>query len=442
MAFVRCRFPERLIYIRTGGVSRTLTLTTAKQALAATALAGVMGWTLYASGMQIAHQSILSLKSDQIAAARAAHDEVLAELVSYREKVAAITGDLQRSYAQANDLAMQGLDAQKEIVAVERRLSSPGRSDAAKQKDQAQLEQLEQKYVGFENGRHQIERERERLRAQLADIDERMSRLASKGELESDVLDLRQAVLQRDLATSQRDSLATENKRLSERLERMQVAQKQMFDQVASLADGGISQIEKTLRKTGLNVEELLGKQEANRGGPFVPADLPDLGREDLNSAMRLLSDQIDRWDGLARLMDNLPLGYPVKTPRVTSGFGYRRDPFTGDLAEHSGIDFRGEKGDVALATAPGTVVYVGDRGNYGMTVDIDHGMGLSTRFAHLEEALVKVGDEVQVGASVALIGNSGRSTGRHLHYEVRYNGQPYNPKELIRVKRYVQKNQ
>ncbi|SBV95333.1 putative Peptidase M23B [uncultured Alphaproteobacteria bacterium] len=442
MAFLRRRFPERMIYIRTGGVSRTMTLTTTKQILMTTVLAGALGWTVYASGMQLAHEAILSLKSDQIAAARAAHDEVLAELVSYREKVAALTGDLQSSYARANDLAMQGVDLQKEIVAVERRMSSSGRSDAAKQKDQAQLDALEQKYVGVETARAQIERERERLRKQLAEIDQRMSRLASKGEVENDVLELRQAVLQRDLATSQRDTLVAENKRLSDRLERIQSAQKQLFDQVAGLADGGITQIEKTLRKTGLNVDELLGKQEANRGGPFVPADLPDLGREDLNTAMRSLSEQIDRWDGLARLMDNLPLGYPVKTPRITSGFGYRRDPFTGELAEHSGIDFRGEKGDVALATAPGTVVYVGDRGNYGLTVDIDHGMGLVTRFAHLEEALVKVGDELQTGGPVALIGNSGRSTGRHLHYEVRYNGQPYNPKELIRVKRYVQKNQ
>ncbi len=442
MAFLRRRFPERLIYIRTGGNSRAITLSTAKQALMTSVVVGALGWTVYASGMQVAHEAILSLKSDQVAAARAAHGEVLAELVSYREKVAALTGDLQSSYARANDLAVQGIEIQKEIVAVERRLGSPGRSDAAKQKDQAQLEALEQKYAAVEGNRLQIERERDRLRVQLAEIDRRMSRVATQGEVSSEVLELRQAVLQRDLAMSQRDTLLTENKRLTERLDRIQSAQKQMFEQVASLADGGISQIEKTLRKTGLNVDELLGKQEANRGGPFVPADLPDLGREDLNSAMRLLSDQIDRWDGLARLMDNLPLGYPVKTPRVTSGFGYRRDPFTGELAEHTGIDFRGEKGDVALATAPGTVVYVGDRGNYGLTVDIDHGMGLVTRFAHLEEALVKVGDEVPAGGTVALIGNSGRSTGRHLHYEVRYNGQPYNPKELIRVKRYVQKNQ
>lgn len=442
MAFLRRRFPERMIYIRTGGNSRTMTLSTAKQVLMTTVVVGAVGWTVYASGMQIAHQSILSLKSDQVAAARAAHDEVLAELVSYREKVAALTGDLQNSYARANELAMQGVEVQKEIVAVERRMSAVGRTDALKQKDQAQLESLEQKYAGIETGRQQVERERDRLRRQLADMDRRMERLAAKGQVESDVLDLRQAVLQRDLAASQRDNLVSENKRLSERLERIQSAQKQLFEQVASLADGGISQIEKTLKKTGLNVDELLGKQEANRGGPFVPADLPDLGREDLNGAMRSLSEQIDRWDGLARLMENLPLGYPVKTPRVTSGFGYRRDPFTGDLAEHSGIDFRGEKGDLALATAPGTVVYVGDRGNYGLSVDIDHGMGLVTRFAHLEEALVKVGDELQVGSTVALIGNSGRSTGRHLHYEVRYNGQPYNPKELIRVKRYVQKNQ
>ena len=431
-----------MIFIRTGGASRTLNLSTSRQVLITAVVAGALGWTAYASTMQIAHEAILSLKTDQVEAARTAHDEILAEVVSYREKIAALTGDLQNSYSRANALAMRGIELQKEMVAVERRLGTPNRSEAAKQKDQAQYDALEARYGQTETERHQIEAERARLRSQLAEIDGRMVRLAENGSVENDILDLRQAVLQRDLALNQRDSLLGENKRLADRLSRIQNAQKQMFEQVASLADGGIAQIEKTLKKTGLNVDELLGKQDANRGGPLVPADLPDLGREDLNSAMQSLSVQIDRWDGLARLMDNLPLGYPVKTPRVTSGFGYRRDPFTGALAEHMGIDFRGEKGDVALATAPGTVVYVGDRGSYGIMVEIDHGMGLTTRYGHLEEALVKVGDEVQAGTAVALVGNTGRSTGRHLHYEVRYNGEPYNPKELIRVKRYVQKNQ
>jgi murein DD-endopeptidase MepM/ murein hydrolase activator NlpD len=442
MAWLRRRFPERLIYIRTEGASRTISLSTSRQALMATVVLGAMGWTIYASGMQLAHEALLSFKSNQVEEARAAHDEVLAEVVSYREKIAVLTADLQKSYARASDLAMQGIAVQKEMMSLERRMGAPGRTDAAKQRDQAQFEALELKYAALETGRQEIETERGRLRSQLEELDSRMRRLAAARKVEGDVIELRQAVLQRDLALSQRDTLVTENKRLGERLLRIQGAQKQIFEQMGALADGGIAQIEKTLKKTGLNVEELLGKQEASRGGPFVPADLPDLGREDLNAAMKDLSEQIDRWDGLSRLMEILPLGYPVQTPRITSGFGYRRDPFTGKLADHSGIDFRGEKGDIALSTAPGTVIFVGDRGNYGTVVDVDHGMGFTTRYAHLDEASVKVGDEVQAGAKVGLIGNTGRSTGRHLHYEVRYNGQLYNPKELIRVKRYVQKNQ
>ncbi len=407
-----------------------------------TALIGVVGWTLYATGMQVAHEAILSLKSNQVEAARAAYDEVLAEVVSYRERIAAITEDMQKGYVRANDLTLQGVDLQKKMMTLERRMGSPNRAEAAKQRDQSQFDTLENKYASLEKNRHEIEAEREHLRSQLAEIDGRMRRLADKGKVEGDIVELRQAVLQRDLAIFQRDKLVSENKRLGDRLLRIQGAQKQIFEQVFALADGGIAQIEKTLKKTGLNVEELLGKQEANRGGPFIPADLPDLGREDLNAAMKDLSGQIDRWDGLSRLMEILPLGYPVQAPRITSGFSYRRDPFTGELAEHTGIDFRGEKGDFALATAPGTVIFVGDRGNYGTVVDVDHGMGFTTRYAHLDEGLVKAGDDVQVGAKLGLIGSSGRSTGRHLHYEVRYNGRPYNPKELIRVKRYVQKNQ
>ncbi len=441
-AWLRHRFPERLIYIRTDGASRTISLTTARQATLAVFFLGAVGWTIYASGMQVAHEAILAFKSNQIEQARAAHDEVLAEVMSYREGIADLTKELQKTYARAAEISQKGVVLQKEMVLLERRMGASNRSDAAKQRDQSQFEAMEGKYAALESNRQSVEAERDRLHGQLAELDTRMRHLAEKGKVEEDTLELRQAVLQRDLAISQRDKLMAENKRLGDRLLRIQGAQKQIFEQVSALADGGIAQIEKTLKKTGLNVEELLGKQEANRGGPFIPADLPDLGRADLNEAMKDLSEQIDRWDGLSRLMEILPLGYPVQTPRITSGFGYRRDPFTGELADHSGIDFRGEKGDIALATAPGSVVFVGDRGNYGLVVDVDHGMGFVTRYAHLEAASVKAGDEVQVGAKLGLIGSSGRSTGRHLHYEVRYNGQPYNPKELIRVKRYVQKNQ
>ena len=263
-AFLRRRFPERMIFIRTGGASRTLNLSTSRQVLITAVVAGALGWTAYASTMQIAHEAILSLKTDQVEAARTAHDEILAEVVSYREKIAALTGDLQNSYSRANALAMRGIELQKEMVAVERRLGAPNRSEAAKQKDQAQYDALEAKYGQTETERHQIEAERARLRSQLAEIDGRMVRLAENGSVENDILDLRQAVLQRDLALNQRDSLLGENKRLADRLSRIQNAQKQMFEQVASLADGGIAQIEKTLKKTGLNVDELLGKQDVD----------------------------------------------------------------------------------------------------------------------------------------------------------------------------------
>jgi len=210
---------------------------------------------------------------------------------------------------------------------------------------------------------------------------------------------------------------------------------------VSGLADDGITQIERSLRKTGINLEDLLGQEAvSNRGGPFVPAELPDLGREDLNRAMQELNDRLDRWEGLNYLMSALPLGFPVDNPRITSGFGYRRDPFTGEPAMHPGVDFQGQKGETAHATAPGIVVSAGYNGNYGLCVEIDHGLGFTTRYAHLASTTLKVGDEVKQGTQVGTIGSSGRSTGIHVHYEVRYKGQPYNPKEFVRVRRYVQK--
>jgi murein DD-endopeptidase MepM/ murein hydrolase activator NlpD len=118
----------------------------------------------------------------------------------------------------------------------------------------------------------------------------------------------------------------------------------------------------------------------------------------------------------------------------VTSGFGPRLDPFVKQYAFHSGIDLKGDPGDVARSTAAGRVTIASYQGGYGLMVEIDHGNGLATRYGHLSVIEVSEGQMVEAGEPIGLIGTTGRSTGPHLHYEVRVAGEPVDPQRYLRA--------
>jgi murein DD-endopeptidase MepM/ murein hydrolase activator NlpD len=127
------------------------------------------------------------------------------------------------------------------------------------------------------------------------------------------------------------------------------------------------------------------------------------------------------------------PQGRPVRSGWMSSYFGRRTDPFTGKPANHRGVDFAGKRGDEIIAVADGVVTWSSDRYGFGLLVEINHGNGYSTRYAHNDKNLVAVGDEVKKGQTVALMGDTGRATGPNLHFEVLQNGQRVNPVNFIR---------
>ena len=133
-----------------------------------------------------------------------------------------------------------------------------------------------------------------------------------------------------------------------------------------------------------------------------------------------------------------LPTMLPVAAPYNASAFGRRIDPFTGQMAMHEGIDFLAEMGSDVSAAAAGVVQFAGFHPQYGYTVDIDHGNDLVTRYAHLSKLFVKEGDVVQRGRRIALSGSTGRSTGPHLHFEVRFRGVAQDPNKFLRITRPV----
>ncbi|HUC50994.1 MAG TPA: M23 family metallopeptidase [Xanthobacteraceae bacterium] len=166
-------------------------------------------------------------------------------------------------------------------------------------------------------------------------------------------------------------------------------------------------------------------------GGPFVPVKLA-ANESFERSLMRVNLARADA-DRLSAALNTVPVRKPV-TGQIdeTSPFGIRMDPFVHEAAMHTGIDFRGEIGEPIHATAAGTVTIAGWSGGYGKMVEINHGNGLATRYGHLSEIDVNVGDKIRIGQVIGKLGSTGRSTGPHLHYETRVNGEAVNPQKFL----------
>jgi murein DD-endopeptidase MepM/ murein hydrolase activator NlpD len=172
----------------------------------------------------------------------------------------------------------------------------------------------------------------------------------------------------------------------------------------------------------------------AGVGGPFIPVKLSaDAGAfERQLYRINVTRAQVDR---LNRTLAQVPYRKPViGEVEFTSGFGIRSDPFLGRPAMHTGLDFRAQAGDPVRATANGKVSSAGWAGGYGRMVEIDHGNGLATRYGHLSEIGVKVGDVIRIGQVIGAVGSTGRSTGPHLHYETRIDGEAVDPQKFLRA--------
>lgn len=200
---------------------------------------------------------------------------------------------------------------------------------------------------------------------------------------------------------------------------------------VADLVHQAVAEVRRLLASTGLNVDRLfpqLAQDRGGRGGPFVAppkTDQPD--------AMTP-----DKMEELRSLMKSLPLSVPLDHYQVESPFGPRRDPFNHRAAFHTGIDLSAPYMSSVHATAAGIVTYAGYHSDYGKVVEIDHGNGIATVYAHLHRYIVSVGQSVAEHEQIGFLGSSGRSSGPHVHYEVRVNDEPQDPEKFIGLARVI----
>lgn len=194
----------------------------------------------------------------------------------------------------------------------------------------------------------------------------------------------------------------------------------------------------------GLRKEAPVAKEKPARpgqGGPFIPAPLSAaVLQQEIDRLAKALDSRSDELAALEkRFLEKkvyerlLPTTLPVKSGAIGSGFGQREDPFLGGWAMHEGIDFVAEAGTPVVAAATGLVLVAERRPDFGNVVDIDHGDGLVSRYAHLSRITVKSGQIVRRGSEIGAVGSTGRSTGAHLHFEVRILGAPQNPAQFLK---------
>ncbi|MGL4636858.1 MAG: M23 family metallopeptidase [Beijerinckiaceae bacterium] len=220
-------------------------------------------------------------------------------------------------------------------------------------------------------------------------------------------------------------------KDLADRVEKQQIAALDNMEKKAKASALRLSQI---VVETGLPASRFISdSKNTAQGGPLVPLNSRNMGAFELKLSQTQFA--IQQAQRIRKVVSSLPIDRPLGMEfETTSGFGSRSDPFTRSLAMHTGIDFRAPTGAAVRATGSGKVIDAGRIGGYGNMVEIDHGHGLTTRYAHLSSIEVDVGDNVAKGELIGRVGSTGRSTGPHLHYETRIDGDAADPMRFLRA--------
>ncbi len=359
---------------------------------------GLIVWASWSTYVFVYHRPMLQKRTMQLQQEREYHDRQIIDLMVFLSKF--------------NDLT-------RELNVTDDKMNSKKLTDEEREK--------------LTNSRVKIWGELEFLKT-------RISELLSDRDYSPEFVRMSDLTAAHELVIAENETIKKQNEQMLETMATISEADNEIINAVSTLANDNIKELRKQLDKinstlASLKIQEQTLIQNANKySNPivtniFTPIEF-DPG---VNIKYRALANRLETWAGLDKLSRILPLGAPVKDARVTSGFGMRQDPFTKSPKKHKGIDFAGKIGTELSAVAPGRVISVGERSGYGLTVEIDHGLGFSTLYAHLSKASVSRGDWVRPGTIVGLGGSSGRSTGAHLHYEIKYKGNQFNPAKFVK---------
>jgi len=208
------------------------------------------------------------------------------------------------------------------------------------------------------------------------------------------------------------------------RIEARQIA---FAEQLTRFADDRANAASGAIRKVGLNPATVMADDAHAQGGPLIR-----LGWNGIDPRFERLAASLGRMSAMNTGLAHIPNTMPASFEYISSGFGVRTDPIVGGAAFHPGLDFKGPRGAPIYAAATGEVSFTGQRQGYGSCVEISHGHGLVTRYAHMSRISAQLGQKVIAGTPIGAIGSTGRSTGPHLHFEVRVNDRPVNPRPFL----------
>ena len=386
-------FPERQIYHRSGGTVRYFTISPSQQAVLAAAVAAAVGWSLFAT----------------------------AHLVFLPKQSAVAGGQYEIDKYERWVQELRARDALSRSQLVER------------------TEAFQQATVDFER-RHQT-------------LEILLTTLKNGGELEAAALRGNDAPLlvnasideadRRQSRPSSLDGNGATDVGLRGQIGAIQEEQQAFLDEVEEIAVERAEAARGVLRLTAVGANRIENNNEM--GGPLI--EFASLASGEFDSpeeaafAERVaqVAARMEEARYYQDVVDNLPLGGPVGVPwRLTSNYGLRVDPFNKRPGWHNGIDIGAYWNAPITATGPGTISFAGTKSGYGRIVEIDHGHGFKSRYGHMKRINVKKGDTVAIGDVVGAMGSTGRSTGPHLHYEVWFNGKPYDPVEFLKAGRHV----
>ncbi|WP_417782416.1 peptidoglycan DD-metalloendopeptidase family protein [Terasakiella pusilla] len=411
-------FPERQIVLRTDGDLKYVCLSKRLQMAASACAFALLSWTVFTSTTHFLHDAELVEKDKEILSVQVAYRSLLSEVTEYQNKFTNISDELEANHSML-------------IASIDQ--------EAIKNKD---------KLVSAEAARKEAQIARKHLNRQLVSIEESMRELANrnyslKGDLSLKEMDLQTALAERNAARSQKERLEEKLRNIEVEMARLNHTQEDLIKRVSTQANEEIADIEEILTLAGLDPDEMLNNLDDDAtasGGPFIAASPAD--GETVQNAKTQKLGEIDknlvRWQGLQHIKQSLPLAQPLDYYYISSRYGKRRDPVNKRWAVHYGLDMAASKKSPVYVTAPGTVEFVGWKGNYGRFIVIDHGNGIKTRYGHLHKTLVKKGQHVDFRTKIGLVGNTGRSTGAHLHYEVRFNEKNVDPYKFIKAGRNV----
>lgn len=425
--FLSRLFKERQIYHRSDGVVHFISMSSRTQIMLASVILAALLWVAYASVNVVFKETIIVAKDKDRRELETAYLRQIDKQQRAYQDVDALNLVMRQEFEEevkqirTRHQTLQSMVERKATIDQNREALTRGLSEA-----------------GAPNGAKPTSYNRIMIDAAPAEVMPRQSRLSA----------LRQDAIE-ESARERADVPA--NSPAAAAIEKMQAATADLYVEqmflLASLEESAqrdIDAMRRVLKSTGLKLDDLIGSPKISnlvlaQGGPFIDiSNVADQSTAFFHHANRvglLIEELTDVSEALLRV----PLSSPLLVSRnQTSGFGIRRDPFTGRAATHAGIDFKAAWASPIVATAPGTVVFAGVRTGFGKVVEVDHGNGFMTRYAHMSRVTARVGQRVKLHAKLGELGTSGRSTAPHLHYEVLYRGAARNPRLFIEAGRYV----